>query len=389
MFYSDLSKYAFSWVENSKLKHIFSEKNRPDIIITHNTDIAIALKYDESMTAPTIQEKGRNTYAKKLIDVGKKYNVPIVENKELANELFILVKTNQSIPYKYFTIIMLLYVKYANFYLTKKDNYFEEMFEIQRLKKHEILSLIIPERIKIEVSNNIYDIIKDKCFNINIFGFVINNIKTEENNKLENYEYNIKVNGLLVKNGKIMFTFVEPFEQLNIYLSECLKIHYKQLIGRDEIVYFISQINEKYPTLINEIIKYYSIGEIRKVLHELLDENISIQNIVTILEVMADFGNKEHKFDIILESVRKAIGRDICFPYLYDNVLKTISFEYELEKTINANFINVENVVYLNNEYVRIVHECILKATKSLKNKNIKPVLVLRTKKQEINEKCC
>jgi len=361
------------------LRHIFSDNNKPDIILTNKSDVAVALKYNsKSMIAPIILEKGRNTYAQKLINIGKNSNIPIVDDKELVNELYSTLKSGQTIFYKHYNKIARLYSKYTNLNITRNEtiNSFDEIFESQRLHTHEVLSLTIPEKIKLEVSSNIYSIVMNKYFKINICGFLLNNLKTEENTNLKNDEYNIKVNGLLVKNGKIIYTFIEPFEQLSIFLTECLKQHYKQLIGRDEIVYFLSQVKEKYPVLINEILKYYSIGEIRKVFHDLLEEDVSVQNIITILETMADFGNEEHNFNIILENLRKAIGRDICLPYMHENVLKVFVFESSLEKTINSNFVVTENGKYLNDEYVKIVHEHVLKAVDSLKNKNLKPVLV-------------
>jgi len=68
--------------------------------------------------------------------------------------------------------------------------------------------------------------------------------------------------------------------------------------------------------------KYFSIGEIRQVLCGLLREKISIQNIVTIFEEIADFGDKEHDMDLIINTVRKSIVREISFPYIYDGGAK-------------------------------------------------------------------
>jgi len=379
LFQKILDKYIFSWVETSKLKNIFSEKNKPDIILTDKNNLAVALKYDrKSMIAPVIMEKGKNTYAQKLVSSGSSNNIPIVEDKELVNNLFSSLKTGQAIIPSYWVKIARLYSKHINFDIVKEKNKdsFEEIFETQRQQNQELFSLSLPQKIKIEVSSNIFGIVNKKYLNINIYGFLLNNVKAEENKKLENDEYHIYINGLLARNGKIIYTFIEPYEQLNIYLTECLRFHYKQLIGRDEIVYFLDQIRENYPILVSEILKYYTVGDVRKILHGLMEENVSIQNIIMILETMADSGDGEHNFDLILENVRKAIGRDICYPYLCDNVLNVFTFEYEFIEKINANFINSENGKYLNEKYVKIVHESISKAVEIFKNKNLRPVLV-------------
>lgn len=389
MLHDILDKFVFSWVESSKIKHIFSEKNKPDVILTDKNDIAVALKYDfDLMDAPIVLEKGRNTYAHKLIDTGNKYKIPIVEDKELVNELFSSLGTGQTVLYNNYNKIAKIYAKYTKINIAKEKNnkYFDEIFETQRLQEQEILSIHIPEKICIEISSNIYSILMNKYFNIDIYGFKLSNIKTNENKLLNSDEYNIKINGLLIKSGKIKYTFIEPFEQLNIYLTECLKRHYKQLIGRDEIVYFLSQIKEKYPILINEILKYYTVGEIKKVIHDLLDESVPINNIITILETMTDFGSGKHNFDIILENIRKVIGRDICFPYLNDNVLKVITFEPNFEKTINENVVNTENGKMFNDEYSKIVQSSILNTIEKL-DKNKKPILLYEQTNRKLIKK--
>lgn len=91
---------------------------------------------------------------------------------------------------------------------------------------------------------------------------------------------------------------------------------------------------------------------------------------------MTDFGSDKHNFDVILENVRVAIGRDICFPYLCDKTLKAVSFEYSFEKLININFIDTEEGKILNDTYLKIVQANIINAVSILKEKNIKPVLI-------------
>lgn len=358
---------------------MFSDRNKPDIILTDKKDIVVVLKYNnESMIAPIILGKGRNTYAQKIINLGNSKNIPIVEDKELTNDLYSFSKQGQPISCSNYEKVAEIYGEYADADKnTDKENinYFDDVFEMQRQKDYEILSLNMPEKVKIDVSKNIYNIIRNKLFKINICGVVLQNIKAEENSSLKNDEYCIKVNGLAIHDGSIKYSNIEPFDQINLYLSECLKRFVKQLIGRDDIVYFLSQIKEQYPVLVNEIMKHYSIGEIRKILHGLLDENVSIRNIVTILEAMADFENDVHNFDVILENVRKAIGMDICFPYLHNNILKVICFEHEFEKYIIENVINKDGML-INEIYIKKIHEAVSDAANILNKKNIKPVLV-------------
>ena len=380
MFDYILNRYIISWVENGKIRYFFSEKKKPDIILTDRKDIVVLLKYDkETMVAPIVLDKGRNEYAKKIINTGTNKNVPIVENTELANDLYSTLKPGQSILYQDYEKIANIYSEHTstNFQKNTNKNYYDEVFEIQRLKEQEKLSISIPEKVKIELSSNIYEIVKNNIFNINILGVLIQNIKLEEDHGHEIDKFCIKVNELPVKYGAIKYSNIDPFAQLEFHLSECLKYYIKEFIGRDEIVYFISQIKEQHPILINEILKYFSIGEIRKVLRDLLEENISIRNIITILETIADFGDCTHDFDIIIEEIRKNLGRDICFPYLVNNnTLKVIYFEYEFEKCINENIICKGGIKMLNKKYHEIIFELISDAAEKLKNEEIKPILI-------------
>jgi flagellar biosynthesis component FlhA len=380
MFYETLNSYILSWIESAKLKYLFSDKRKPDVVITDTNDIAVVLKYNaEAMIAPVVLEKSRNFYMQKITRLCPGKNIPIVEDKELANDLYSNVRIGQTIPDKNYVKVAQIYADHINKKTVNDGNNlsFNSVFEIQRDKKYETLSVKQPEKIQLELSHGVFSIIGQRRFIIDINGLCINNIKITKDTSLKYDEFIIKINGLPVKHGFINYSNIDPFDQLTIHLSEALKNYTRDLIGRDEIVHFISQLKKEVPVLVEEIVKFYSTGEIRKVIQGLLQENVSIQNITAIFETMADFGPNNHNIESIIEAVRESIGRSICLPYLCNgNLLRGICFEYEFEKLINKNSNDTGNGRIINNKYYWILFTTLLDAFKILEEKSVKPIII-------------
>ena len=77
-----------------------------DVIVRNPTHIAIALKYDiEKNNAPIVVAKGQDQVALKIIEIAKKNNIPMTENKPLARALFKTVELNREIPEQYYVLI--------------------------------------------------------------------------------------------------------------------------------------------------------------------------------------------------------------------------------------------------------------------------------------------
>jgi len=384
MFYE--IKNIFSWIEKGKINNLFSEKRIPDVIITDKKNIAVALKYRwKEMTAPIIVDKSKDSYMKDIINMCSEKDIPVVEDSELTKELYTNIKTGQEIYVIYYNKVAKIYAKYTNTdKIYEKNEYKKDFnFEIQRNKKYETLSVDLPEKIQLELSYGIYNIIKQKKFVLEINGLSINNIKITEKNNLQSDEFIIRINGLIVNQGKIYYSNIEPFDQLKYHISTVLKKYIIELLGRDEIVYIINKLKQESPFLVDELMKDYSIGQIRKILHGLLRENVSIQNFNTILETIADYKTDEFKTDIknteiIIENIRTAIGRSICQPYLINNnLLKGICFDYEYEKIINNNTIDTKYGKIINEKYFKIIYKNIIDAINKLKEENITPIIII------------
>ncbi|MGE0761703.1 MAG: flagellar biosynthesis protein FlhB [Bdellovibrionales bacterium] len=78
---------------------------KADVIVTNPTHIAVALKYDETMVAPTVIAKGADLVAEKIKALAREHNIPIVENKPLARAIYKTLKLGQSIPRELYTAV--------------------------------------------------------------------------------------------------------------------------------------------------------------------------------------------------------------------------------------------------------------------------------------------
>ena len=109
------------------------------------------------------------------------------------------------------------------------------------------------------------------------------------------------------------YTVVDPTTVLSTHLSEVVKSHVHELLGRQETKALLDHLNETHPKLIEETVpKILSLGEVQKVLQNLLKERVSIRDLITILETLADFGSMTKAPDLLTEYVRQALARSIC-----------------------------------------------------------------------------
>ena len=79
---------------------------RADVVITNPTHIAVAIEYDrEKMNAPTVIAKGKGVIAEKIMEIARKNNIPLVENRWLAQMLYRLVEVGEEIPVKLYQAV--------------------------------------------------------------------------------------------------------------------------------------------------------------------------------------------------------------------------------------------------------------------------------------------
>jgi flagellar biosynthesis protein FlhA len=108
------------------------------------------------------------------------------------------------------------------------------------------------------------------------------------------------------------YTVVDPASVLATHLTEIIRNHGYELIGRQEVKTLIDHVAETHPKLIEELVpKTLSVGEVQKVLQNLARERVSIRDLTTIFETLADYGGQTKDAVLLTEMARAALNRSL------------------------------------------------------------------------------
>jgi flagellar biosynthesis protein FlhA len=132
------------------------------------------------------------------------------------------------------------------------------------------------------------------------------------------------------------YTVVDPPSVVATHLTEVIKKYAHELIGRQETKALVESVKESYPALVEELIpSILSVGDVQKVLSKLLKEKISIRDLVTIFETLADNGKFNKDPEVLTEYVRQSLSRQITQQYANAaEPLKVITVSPAVEKKI-------------------------------------------------------
>ncbi len=133
------------------------------------------------------------------------------------------------------------------------------------------------------------------------------------------------------------YTVVDCPTIIATHLTEIIKRHADEILGRQEVQKLIDTVKEDYPAVVRELVEDHkmSLGEIQKVLQALLRERVSIRNIVTILETLSSYVSYSKDPSFLTEYVRIALSRQITKDYVdKTNTLSVITVDPEIETII-------------------------------------------------------
>jgi flagellar biosynthesis protein FlhA len=129
------------------------------------------------------------------------------------------------------------------------------------------------------------------------------------------------------------YTTIDPPSVIATHLTELIKRHAYELMNRQQVQTLIENLKGQQPALVDEVVpKMFSLGEIQKVLVNLLRENIPIRDMGTILETLADYGNMTRDTDLLTEYVRQNLKRVITRRFIRDEKVSVITLDPNLEK---------------------------------------------------------
>lgn len=131
------------------------------------------------------------------------------------------------------------------------------------------------------------------------------------------------------------YTVVDAPSIVATHLTEIIKRHASEILGRQEVQAILDALKKDYPAVVEDAVKRLSLGEIQKVLQGLLREQVSIRNMVAILETLADYAGVTKDPGFLVEKARQALGRQICLQYAdADRSLRVLTIEPSLEQKI-------------------------------------------------------
>ncbi|WP_338781937.1 flagellar biosynthesis protein FlhA [Metabacillus sp. FJAT-52054] len=176
------------------------------------------------------------------------------------------------------------------------------------------------------------------------------------------------------------YTVVDPPSVVSTHITETIKKHASELLGRQETKQLIDHLKEAYPILVDEVTPSpLSIGDIQKVLSNLLKENVSIRNLPVIFETLADYGKMTSDSDILTEYARQALAKQITQAFSGDGqVLKVVTFSGRVEKLVAEGVQQTEhgNYLSLDPSVSQAIIESVAKEIESLSLLGSSPVLL-------------
>jgi flagellar biosynthesis protein FlhA len=173
------------------------------------------------------------------------------------------------------------------------------------------------------------------------------------------------------------YTVVDPTTALATHLSETIRTFLPDLLTRQQVKEMVDRVAQTSPKLVEELTpKLVSLGDIQRVLRQLLRERVPIKDLTTILETVADVAASTKDPDVMVEHVRAALGRAICRQYQSDQgELTTINIAPSLEERLSASVVRTDQGMVLAVE-PRLAQEMAARIAKAIETSMAQPVLL-------------
>jgi len=180
-------------------------------------------------------------------------------------------------------------------------------------------------------------------------GIVVPPIRVRDNLQLKPSTYVVKIYGLEVARAEVMvslwipesgrgdaelagYTVIDPTSVIATHLTELIKTHAPDLLGRQETSALLDNVKQHYPVVVDELVPgLLTVGEVQRVLQNLLRERIPVRNLLLILENLADGARQSKDVDFLTERVRASMARHISAEYTENGLLSVITVDPRLE----------------------------------------------------------
>lgn len=273
----------------------------------------------------------------------------------------------------------------------------EENMEVERREPENVMNLISVEPMEVEIGYGLIPLADESSGGDLLqriasvrrqcaieMGIVVQPIRIRDNLQLKTNEYVIKIRGTVIASAELManmllcmdptgensdipgiktieptfnlpavwinkdqreeaeikgLTVVDPTTVMVTHLTETIKSHAYELLGRQEVKLLVDNLKEKYSAVVEELIPdLLTIGELQKVLQNLLREKVPIKDLVTIMESLADNSRNTKDIEVLTEYVRYALARTICNQVVdEDRAVTVVTLDPQIEQLIASN----------------------------------------------------
>ena len=176
------------------------------------------------------------------------------------------------------------------------------------------------------------------------------------------------------------YTVVDPPSIIATHLTEIIRQHIDELLTRQDVQNLVNNLKETNPSLVEELVpKTLGVGEIQKVLQNLLKEGISIRDLLTILETLADYAPSTRDTDILTEYVRQSLKRAISTKYFPANeTTNVVTLDPKVEQEIMGSVKQTESGAFLNLDpsRSRAIIDSVGKEVQKLENLGKSPIVI-------------
>lgn len=273
----------------------------------------------------------------------------------------------------------------------------QEITEIESKEPENVMSLISVEPMEVEIGYGLIPLADESTGGDLLqritsvrrqcaieMGIVVQPIRIRDNLQLKTNEYVIKIRGTVLAKSELMpsmllcmdptngeseiqgirtmepsfglpaiwinkdqreeaeikgLTVVDPTTVMVTHLTETVKNHSYELLGRQEVKLIVDSVKEKYSAVVEELVPdLLTIGELQKVLQNLLRERVPIKDMVTIMESLADNARTTKDIEVLTEYVRFSLGRSICNPLVDENgAVTVVTLDPQIEDLVGNN----------------------------------------------------
>jgi len=178
------------------------------------------------------------------------------------------------------------------------------------------------------------------------------------------------------------YTVIEPSSMIATHLSELIKTHADMILTRQDVAKMLENVKKDNEAVVTELVpNLLSVGSVEKVLKNLLREGVSIRDMVTILETLADYAPATRDIETLTEYVRFALSRSIAKKFVAsDGVVYGITLDSDLSQIINEVVASIKQKNFaasLPPETVSMIYSDFKEANSEMIKKGLNPVVIV------------